>query len=593
MRRLRPPPLTPRLAAPQLRGPPPGAPGYDKIAEGLKPLLPRSIPLDEFYKWLKGRRRVVFLFGPPGTGKTYYGTQLVARGRVKLPNDVEVALHDGQAPPAAGYFTAAMARDAERRWRKEFGGVCDGQVATIHSFAVRSLGFGLKIFPPAYKTSEGYSIYGGGGAAADPAVAQELYRAEASQRAGLKYSMDPYRPAAGNYLFQIFDYALHVGGIPALREAWLRLDRRGRSAWVGYLKLLRWPQQLVFTALTDRRVDSLCEAAGGAHKLYLLLHGGLKLDFTLAVEAARCLRQQYDIRCGGGRIRPRALLLDEFQDLSPALMSLTARIFDSVEYVVLAGDDDQTVYDGLHGASPDAAVEVAEMIQAGEVPGEYHVLSRSFRVPEGLAQKARRVVEPIPRRVRKVWRGRDADGEIERIPCREVVNHVAREVGSGKRVFVLAVENSTVLTMMLALQSRGMVAAGLKGLPANMRRLYEKIVDHLTAQALDRSAAERQVPPDVAAFLEKIRGREGEVARLLKALLDGGRGLAEKLPLFVDTVHASKGLEADVVFVVNAALNAGLQADQRRRLTYVALTRARERVYIVEGCGGWRWVVEV
>jgi hypothetical protein len=572
---------------------------YDELVDEIKPALPRLAD-GEFVEWLKAKRKVVLLFGPPGTGKTYHATKLAAGGRVDLPHGASVVLYEGDLPVSAGYFTVSAAQDAERRWARDFGALCDGQVATIHSFAVRSLGLGLRVFPTAWRGRDG-RLYPrrveGAEPVRDVSLAMEAVRAAAARSVGLPYSLDPYNQVAGNYVFNLLDYALHVGGLPALRAAYARLDARAQAAWRRYLALLRWPQELVDQVLHVKHA-SLCEAAGGGYELYKMLEEGqIKLDFTLVVEAVRCLRQAYQLRCGKERVAPRVLLLDEVQDLSPALRNLVARIFPDVEYVVLAGDDDQLIYDTLHGASADVALRIAEMIQRGEIPGEYHVLAVSFRVPETpLAAAARRIIEAVPDRVKKAWRGRPEPGQIARIHHSELARAVEAELAAGKRVFVLAADNAVVQMLMLELAP--LLPAGLKGLPGSLRRLYSDLLRHLKEQSsldvyLKEVNAEGDVAPDVLRFLETIKGREGELAQTLKAALDTERAVErlERLRLFVDTVHAAKGLEADAVFIANFTKSEKFVG--HRRLTYVALTRARERVTIVEDERWARWLADL
>jgi hypothetical protein len=584
------PRLEPRLRAASV--------DYSELVEAIKPTLPR---LDdaEFLGWLKEKERVVFLFGPPGTGKTYHATRLAARGRVDLPHGVAVMLHEGDLPAVAGYFTVSAAQDAERRWARDLGGLCNGQVTTIHSFAVRSLGLGLRIFPMAWRGPDGrlhLSHVEGAEAVRDISLAIELARAAAARSVGVQYSLDPYTQEPGNYLFQLFDYALHVGGVPALRTAYMRLDTRGQAVWRKYLKLLRWPPELINQVLHGRG-GSLCEAAGGGYELHKALVGRrIKLDFTWAVEVARCLRQSYLLACGKQRVAPRVLLLDEFQDLSPALRNLVARIFPDVEYVVLAGDDDQLIYDGLHGASADVTLKVVEMIQRGEIPGEYHVLAKSFRVPETpVAELARRIIEAVPNRVRKIWHGRPEPGRILRIHRSQLRQAVKAELAAGKKVFVLTADNATTQNLMLELID--LLPAGLKGLPGALRRLYNDILEQIKKRSsLDaylKEAGQEGLSPDVLRFLEQIKGREGEVLRIIKLALETERALErlERLRLFVDTVHVAKGLEADVVFIANFTTSEKLRGN--RRLTYVALTRARETVYVVEDEEGNRWLADL
>jgi hypothetical protein len=571
---------------------------YGEVAEAVKSASPR-LEETEFLRWLRTKEKAVFLFGPPGTGKTYYATRLAARGRVDLPHGVAVELHGGGLPAAAGYFTVSMAQDAERRWAKDLGGLCGGQVTTIHSFAVRSLGFGLRIFPVAWRGPDGrlhLSRVEGAETVYDISLAIELTRAAASKSAGIMYSLDPYVQEPGNYLFQLFDYALHVGGLAALRVAYTRLDARGQTVWHKYLKLLRWSPELINQVLHGK-TDSLCEAAGGGYGLYrALAEGRIKLDFSLVVEAARCLRQPYLLKCGRQRIAPRVLLLDEFQDLSPALRNLVARIFPDVEYVVLAGDDDQLIYDSLHGASADAALKIVEMIQRGEAPGEYHVLAKSFRVPEKpIAELARRIIEAVPNRVRKIWRGRPETGSIFRIHRSQLKAAVEAELAAGRKVFVLTADNAAAQSLMLELLE--FLPAGLKGLPGSLRRLYTDLLEYFKKRsslaAYLKETSQERINPDVLRFLEMIKGREEEAVKIIKTALDTEKALErlEKLRLFVDTVHAAKGLEADAVFIANFTTSERFV--NNRRLTYVALTRAREHVYIVEDEEGKKWLADL
>jgi hypothetical protein len=571
---------------------------YSELAEAVKPTLPR-LDEGEFLGWLKEKKEVVFFFGPPGTGKTYHATRLAAMGRVDLPHGVAVTLYDATLPVAAGYFTVSMAQDAERRWAKDLGGLCNGQVTTIHSFAVKSLGLGLKIFPMAWRGPDGrlhLSRVEGAKPVYDISLTIELARAAAARSVGVAYSLDPYVQEPGNYLFSLFDYSLHVGGVPALRAAYMRLDARGQAVWRNYLKLLKWSPELINQVLHGKG-NSLCEVAGGSYELYrALTERQVKLDFTLAVEAARCMRQPYLMTCGKTRLAPRVLLLDEFQDLSPALRNLVARIFPDVEYVVLAGDDDQLIYDSLHGASADVALKIVEMIQRGEIPGEYHVLAKSFRVPEKpVAEVARRIIEAVPNRVKKVWQGRPEPGRILRIHRYQLKQAVETELSAGKRVFILTADNAAAQSLMLELLE--FLPAGLKGLPGSLRKLYTDLLEYFKKRsslaAYLKEAGQERVNPDVLRFLEMIRGREEEVLGIIKLALDTEKALErlEKLRLFVDTVHAAKGLEADVVFIANFTKSEKFV--NNRRLTYVALTRARERVYIVEDEEGKRWLADL
>jgi len=250
----------------------------------------------------------------------------------------------------------------------------------------------------------------------------------------------------------------------------------------------------------------------------------------------------------------------------------------------------------LHGASADVTLKIVEMLQRGEITGEYHVLAKSFRVPEKpIAEVARRIIETVPNRVRKIWHGRPETGNILRIHRSQLRQAVETELAAGKKVFVLTADNAVAQSLMLELLE--LFPAGLKGLPGSLRRVYSDILEHIKKRsslvAYLKEVGQEGLSLDVLRFLEQIKGREGEVAEIIKLALNTEKALTrlEKLRLFVDTVHAAKGLEADVAFVANFTKTE--KPAGNRRLAYVALTRAREKVYIVEDEEGSRWLADL
>jgi DNA helicase-2/ATP-dependent DNA helicase PcrA len=87
---------------------------------------------------------------------------------------------------------------------------------------------------------------------------------------------------------------------------------------------------------------------------------------------------------------------------------------------------------------------------------------------------------------------------------------------------------------------------------------------------------------------------------LTHAVLESGDGQANKYDQSVQlmTVHAAKGLEFKVVFLVgledglfphNNSLNSDATLQEERRLMYVAITRAKETLYILRACSRLMW----
>ena len=86
----------------------------------------------------------------------------------------------------------------------------------------------------------------------------------------------------------------------------------------------------------------------------------------------------------------------------------------------------------------------------------------------------------------------------------------------------------------------------------------------------------------------------------MDALDEQGRGRASRARSAVQlsTIHGAKGLEFDHVFV--AGVEEGLmphyhctgteeEVDEERRLLYVAMTRAKQRLMLTHGCVRGRW----
>ncbi len=80
-----------------------------------------------------------------------------------------------------------------------------------------------------------------------------------------------------------------------------------------------------------------------------------------------------------------------------------------------------------------------------------------------------------------------------------------------------------------------------------------------------------------------------ELERFVNAMVLGGSELAEGSGVNLLTVHASKGLEFDEVYVIDLMdgrfpnrklMSRGGNLEEERRLFYVAVTRARDRLYL-------------
>ncbi len=258
----------------------------------------------------------------------------------------------------------------------------------------------------------------------------------------------------------------------------------------------------------------------------------------------------------GGRFR--AILVDEFQDTNPVQIAMLQSLLRGENRVFAVGDDDQAIY-AFRGADIGPTLTFAEVFHGARIVK----LQTNYRSRPAILRSANRVFRNKPPAYRKVLRsGRFAESRKER--------------GVRPHVIRCATQEEMVAKM-------GEAA----------RRLYR---DH------------EIVASDLALLFRLNTTREWARQRLVPGLSDGA------LQPHVLTIHAAKGLEFPVVFLCDleegllphyslsslrprkslfpagwmsktgrkgAELRTECDLEEERRLFYVGLTRAGERLFLV------------
>jgi len=497
--------------------------------------------------WVRSRGRLTGVDGPPGTGKTQSSVGLVS---------------SVNSPTRAVAFTRSDAVEFNRRLRRDCA-----EVETVDSLAVRFVGF------------ESMVKHRG-----NIELGVDLLRREVAREFGIDYSLDKYSPAFGNELFHAADFVINAAGIDGLYRLVNALSPVDTGA-VGALEK--------YYACVFGRVDNVGKFKCGFYdftiaRLELALHG-----IALPVRAGKR-------DCG----EPQVLVVDEAQDVSWLMwLDIIRASGDGVRWLVLAGDLDQAIYSGLH---PIAVEVFEEALRVGEVVR----LERSRRVPNNVAQLAQAWlrVSRGSRSPRRVWLGTEAFGSIRFVDYVSMLREVV-SVFSKLKVFILAPTNRTIVPTAINLMRLGIIPHFLKGVPTQVAVLINMARDLLVNGGVDVDlggvgGVETEY---LGAIVDLARARfkslrvlypdkpEAEVWDLVWGELDPG-GLVydsdPNAPLFVDTIHTAKGLEADLVFVLNFLDEREREPDPTPNLMYVALTRARAGVRIVTTPGpGWKpWV---
>jgi superfamily I DNA/RNA helicase len=296
-----------------------------------------------------------------------------------------------------------------------------------------------------------------------------------------------------------------------------------------------------------------------------------------------------------------------------------ARALPDASIVIVAGDDDQAVYRNLHYAYPEHFLWLSDAIKRGEVKGEVKLLTVSHRVRAPLDLLSNKLISGVATRIPKSWVGRrDSIGLLHIYDFgRAIRDVVSRAEGGVDRVFVIAPTNDIVLETALALLNQGVVPVFLKDIPFKVRQVLDVVLEFALTEPSKRR--ERYLEyydrdPRVTAIAWRLFNRVDEKARqsfltqpsaeeYLRALsrllglsveVDGnGKVVSVKhrltlasnpgARLIIDTPYTMKGLEADVVYIMNftRSRTAVVRDEWGLRALYVALTRSRGSVYVV------------
>ncbi|KUH34817.1 hypothetical protein APY94_00125 [Thermococcus celericrescens] len=339
------------------------------------------------------------------------------------------------------------------------------------------------------------------------------------------------------------------------------------------------------------------------------------------------LMDAYDaLKAGEIYLPTKVLIVDEFQDLSPLQFEIFKMLARDKELVVIAGDDWQTIFTWM-GASPEFLINYPADLEL--------MLKRTFRLPERVLKKALSYAkEKLRNGVYKemVSTGkRGAVGVLYRVSTKKeadldlLAGVIIGELKRGHSVFVLTRTNAQALHFFGELYKRGFKPKTLKR-SSRWKKRVSKVGDFFdvihsiievesgspTREDFKRVAwvtgliSEEEFDEDLPLVeyirpnwkgniqLDKVQEIWGRLAkRFLEKIINDGikpmEGIPEDYELYVDTIHASKGREADVVFLINEMptrnwrkyLRTPEEVEAEARVWFVGMTRARKGLLII------------
>lgn len=306
--------------------------------------------------------------------------------------------------------------------------------------------------------------------------------------------------------------------------------------------------------------------------------------------------------------------LDEAQDLSPLQWDIAHKLDAKSERMFVAGDDDQAIYRWA-GADVDHFINL---------PGGAEVLEQSYRVPAAIHALAEKIASRIQNRFPKVYRPRQEQGQIYRVPdirsidmsegswlimaqARFMLHPIQQELKNGGYLFERqdgsrsipqkmslaingweslrkgrAVTTGTAQAIYSYMSGNGVrVKRGHKTINADDNQMFElrELQEHFGLLATDEMIWHEA--------MDKIP--DGDRA-YITALLRRGEKFNAKPRIRLSTIHGAKGGEAQNVVILPDLTAAALESvgDDLHRVFYVGVTRALQNLYILEPEDYWR-----
>lgn len=285
------------------------------------------------------------------------------------------------------------------------------------------------------------------------------------------------------------------------------------------------------------------------------------------------------------------VLIDEAQDLNASQMQLALNL--SKLRIISVADPRQSIM-GFTGALPDSYDRIISNTNAKVLP-----LSVCYRCPTShieLAQQIVPAIEPAPNAI---------TGEIHKIKTEEVLN--LAEFGD----LIICRRNAPLISLALRFIARRRQAR-VRGRDfgtdlinlAEAIHEYDTIVGPFREAMIEKLGFYKQDKMQVLAkydnpepAIESLTDRCECIQTIIESSKSGDiKSLTKEIynlfdddqtAIYLSSVHRAKGLEADNVFVIDYDKiriaykgQSAWQAEQEANLDYVALTRAKRKLYL-------------
>ena len=489
------------------------------------------------------------ILGPPGTGKT-----------TTLLNLVEDFLRDGVDIKKIGYFsfTKKAAWEATHRAEEKF--MIDAKeipnFRTLHSFAFRMLGM--------------------------------------NKERVMKHA--DYR-----------DFGLRCG-IP-IKTAWYSDEDGVFNSDNEYLRLINKARVLEIPVLdlydkNEHQIDierDLLYLLDQELIRYKQEKGLYDYDDMLEQFVRQDISPSFDV-----------LFIDEAQDLSPLQWRMVRTLWKKANKTYIAGDDDQAIFRWA-GADVDTFIALKEEVDYVDT------LNQSYRIPGGpIHELSQKIIRNVTNRFDKEYTPRQEMGDLTRYTDVTQVDMSQGEwlVLSSANYFLDDIKelcelqgwyyahkskNSVKVDLLLAIQAWEKWRSSETLLPvASIKNIYSYLGDNVTkgyrmGKTMDENEEGYYIQECMDdhglqtdnVWFKAFAGLDVNTENYIRNMLANKEKITQTPRIILSTIHAAKGGEADNVLILpditkSAVNNNDINPDELHRLFYVAVTRAKKSLHILE-----------